>query len=116
MPEGGFPVAVIGGVPVVAAPEEIDMTNSGGLLAALLDAPGNGHKRLVVDMTRTRFCDSSGIHVLAATHRRTRHEGRQLLLVISDTAVLRAFAIVGIDQMIPIFPSVADAFRHADVD
>ena len=38
MPETSFPVEVIEGVPVVTAPEEIDITNADGLQAALLEA------------------------------------------------------------------------------
>ena len=96
MPEDKFPVEVVRGVPVVAAPEEIDITNAEALRAALL-AAADGHGTLVVDMTRTRFCDSSGLHVLIAAHRRAGAEGRAVLLVIPGTAVLRVFALTGMD-------------------
>ena len=36
MPDARFPVEVVRGVPVVAAPEEIDITNAEALRAALL--------------------------------------------------------------------------------
>src|SRR5712672_3598499 len=49
MPEDKFPVEVVGGVPVVAAPEEIDITNAEALRSALLTAAANGHGTLVVD-------------------------------------------------------------------
>jgi hypothetical protein len=42
MPDVRFPVAVAEGVPVVAAPEEIDVTNAEGLRAALQEAPQAG--------------------------------------------------------------------------
>ena len=38
MPEISFPVEVVEGVPVVTAPEEIDIANAAGLRAALLEA------------------------------------------------------------------------------
>jgi anti-anti-sigma factor len=60
MPDGSFPVEIVKGMPVVAAPEEIDITNAEALRAALLEAAANGYDTLVVDMTRTQFCDSSG--------------------------------------------------------
>jgi anti-sigma B factor antagonist len=113
MPEARFPVEVVGGVPVVVTPEEVDITNAAGLRAALLAAAGDGHKRFVVDMTRTRFCDSSGVHALAAAHRRALDEDRQLLLAVSDAAILRVFAIIGIDQMIPSFASLDEALGQA---
>ena len=36
----GFPVELVGGVPVVTAPEEIDITNAAGLRAACLKRLG----------------------------------------------------------------------------
>ena len=37
-PESGFPVQMMEGVPVVAAPAEIDITNADGLRTALAEA------------------------------------------------------------------------------
>ena len=116
MTEARFRVAVVRGVPVVEAPREIDVTNSAGLRLALVDAASNCHKRFVVDMTRTRFCDASASHVLAAAHRRALDEGRQMLLAVSNALVLRVFALTGIDRMIPSFASLDEALGHAAAD
>jgi anti-sigma B factor antagonist len=113
MPGLMFVVEVAGGVPVVKTPREIDVTNTSGLQSALLEAAGNGHKRFVVDMTGTRYCDASASHVLAAAHRRALDEGRQMLLAVSDALVLRVFALTGIDRMIPSFASLDEALWHA---
>ena len=112
MPDGSFPVEVVGGVPVVAAPEEIDITNAEALRSALLTAAANGHGTLVVDMTQTQFCDSSGLHTLLAAHKRARAEGGEVLLVISSAAVLRVFALTATDRMIPNFTSLAEALAQ----
>ena len=106
-----FSVDLVSGVPVVAAPEEIDITNAPDLRSALL-AAADGPGMLVADLTRTRFCDSSGLHALLAAHQRAQADGGELLLVIPDTAVLRVFAITGIDRMIPNFTSLHDALAH----
>jgi anti-sigma B factor antagonist len=113
MPDDRFPVEMAGGVPVVAAPEEIDITNAGALRSALLKAAANGHGTLVVDMTRTRFCDSSGLHTLIAAHKRAGAEGREVLLVIPSTTLLRVFALTGMDRVIPSFISLAEALAQA---
>src|SRR5580693_3122733 len=106
MPDGSFPVEIVKGMPVVAAPEEIDITNAAALRATLLNAAANGHDTLVVDMTRTQFCDSSGLHTLIAAHKRAEAEGRQVLLVIPSPAVLRVFVLTGMDRVIPNFTSL----------
>ncbi len=112
MQDNRFPVELISGVPVVAVPEEIDITNAPELRSALLTAAADRPGRLVADMTRTKFCDSSGLHALLAAQKRAQAEGGELLLVIPTTAVLRVFAITGIDRMIPNFTSLDDALTH----
>ena len=112
MREISFPVEMIEGVPVVTAPEEIDIANAGRLRAALGQAAGDGPGTLVVDLTRTRFCDSAAIHALVDAHKRARATGGQVLLAVSGAAVPRIFEIVGIDRVLPRFPSVAEALAH----
>ncbi len=111
-PEPDFPVQMVSGVPVVAAPEEIDIANAGRLRAALLDAAVHGHGRFVVDLTRTRFCDTAGLHALVAAHRRTLTDGGQLLLVASRPGVLRIFEITGLDRVIPHAASLEEALAQ----
>jgi anti-sigma B factor antagonist len=112
MPEASFPVEVIGGMAVVAAPEEIDAANAAGLRAALLRAAAHRKGTLVVDMSRTQFCDSSGLNVLVRAHRRAQTEGGEVLLVISAAAVLRILALTGIDRVIPRFTSLDEALAQ----
>jgi anti-sigma B factor antagonist len=114
MPEGSFPVEVVEGVPVVTAPEEIDITNAAALRSALLQAAANGNGALVVDMSQTRFCDSSGLHTLLTAHKRARAEGGELLLVIPSLAVLRVFVLTSVDKMIRNFARLADALVAAN--
>jgi anti-anti-sigma factor len=124
MREDSFPVELMRGVPVVSAPEEIDITNAAGLRAGLLEAAGleaagleaglpvGGHPAFVVDMTRTRFCDSAGIAALIEAHRRAQAAGGQMLLAVSGTSVPRIFELTGVDRVIPSFTSLEEALAH----
>ena len=112
MPEAIFPVEVVSGVPVVTAPEEIDITNAAGLRAALLESAAHGSRTLVVDMAQTQFCDSVGLNVLVRAHKRAQDEGGELLLVICAAAVHRIFAVTGIDHLIPSFPNLGQALAR----
>ena len=111
-----FPVELVRGVPVVTAPEEIDITNAAGLRMALLSEAAGleaaGHLAFVVDMTRTRFCDSAGIAALVEAYKRAQAEGGQVLLATSGAAVPRIFELTGIDRVIPSFTSLEDALAH----
>ena len=107
-----YPIEMVQGVPVVAAPEEIDASNADWLRAVLLEAACCGRSTFVVDMTRTQFCDSSGLGVLVRAHNRAVAEGGELRLVIPASAmVLRVFALTGIDRLIPNFPSLNEALE-----
>ncbi len=109
---GGFPVGAAG-VPVVTAPEELDITNAAQLEPALAEAAAKGHGSFVVDMSQTRFCDSAGLHVLLAAHKRARADGGGLVLAIGGKAVLRLFEITGAASVVPCFASLEEALAHA---
>ena len=109
MADHRFPL-MINGVPVVEAPEELDICNAEQLRIVLLDAHGRGHTTIVLDMTRTRFCDSSGFSVLAGAHTRALAEGGGLRLVIpAGSPVLRIFRAIGLGRFIPRFGSLEQA-------
>jgi len=112
VPDAGFVVEVVGGVPVVAAPEEIDITNASGLQTALLDAAARGPGTLVVDMTRTQFCDTAGLHALVSARKRAQAKGGEVLLVITGAAVQRIFAVTGLDGVFPIFATLEEALAQ----
>jgi len=100
---------MVSGVPVVVTPDAIDITNAGALRAALLDCYEHGHGRLVIDMSRTRFCDTAGLHALVGAHKHALAEGGEIRVVISDAAIQRIFALTGLDQAIPNFTSLQEA-------
>jgi anti-anti-sigma factor len=80
----------------------------------LLHAACRGHATVVVNMAAAWFCDSSALCVLARAHERAVSAGAQLLLVIpADHAVLRVFALTGIDQLIPRFADLSEALEQA---
>jgi anti-sigma B factor antagonist len=107
---------IMNGVPVVAAPAEIDMATEDQLRAPLLDAISRGHPTVVVDMTRTQFCDSSGIHTLLKAHKQALAGGGELRLVVpADGAVPRVFALTCLDWFIPCFASLEAALAEGAV-
>jgi anti-sigma B factor antagonist len=107
---------MVDGVPVVAAPEQIDITNAPELRSALLEAAAHGHATVVADLSRTQFCDSSGLHTLLAAHKRATAAGDDMLLVMPGNDMLRVFTITGVDQIIPNFTSLDEALAHASAN
>jgi anti-sigma B factor antagonist len=109
-----YPIEMVNGVPVVAAPAEIDASNADWLRTVLWEAAARGHGTYVVDMSRTRFCASAGLGVLIRAHHWALAEGGELRLVIPASAsVLRVFVVTGLDRVIPNFPSLYEALEPA---
>lgn len=114
MGDPGYPIDVIDGVPVVEAPQEIDAATAEGFRKVLLHAACRGHATVVVNMTATRFCDSSGVNALVWARKRAVARRTELLLVIpASTAVRRVFSIAGIDLCIRTFANLNQALVQA---
>jgi anti-sigma B factor antagonist len=113
MSDTNYPFQMVGGVPVVTAPAEIDATTVGQLRAILLEWHGRGHTTVVVDMTGTLFCDSAGLRELVWAHKRGVAESGGLRLVIpAGGAVLRVLTVTGLDHLIPHFAALEQALAR----
>jgi anti-anti-sigma factor len=98
-----------GQVAVVTVAGEVDITNADGLRDALLSALNAGAADLIADMTQVTFLDSAGVTALVRAARRATATDATLRLAVRAPAVLRVLSLVGIDRLIPVYPSLADA-------
>jgi anti-sigma B factor antagonist len=109
MPGTRFSTEMIGGVPVVTAPADIDIITLDELRAVLRNA-ADRHATVVVDMTRTVFCDSAGLGLLVGAYRRALAKGGELRLVVAaEGAVARVLTVTALDRVIPSFGSLGQA-------
>lgn len=113
MPETEYVRTVISGVPVVATPAEVDITTADRLRAALLELARGGHPAVIVDMTGTQFCDSTGLSALIRTYERIAAENRELRLVLPANGIVPyIMTLTGVDRFIPCFASIEEALAH----
>jgi anti-sigma B factor antagonist len=92
---------------VITMPAEIDITNADQVRRALLSAVELQMTVLIVDMSRTTFCDSAGVQAVVAAYRQAAMTGTQLRLVA--TAVRRIFTVIGADHLVPVYPTLESA-------
>jgi anti-sigma B factor antagonist len=96
-----------GGVPVLSLAGELDLTTVPQARDALVRAsamhPG---QTVVVDLDGVSFLDSMGLGVLVGGLRRARAAGGDLVLVCSTPRLLDVFALIHLDRIFEIFPSV----------
>jgi anti-sigma B factor antagonist len=95
---------------VVTLPAEIDATNAEDIRRALVSAASHNPAVLIIDMSETTFCDSGGVGAIIDAYRQARAAGIQLRLVASK--VLRILTLVGVDQLIPMYPNLEAALAE----
>lgn len=115
MSQERFPAAWSDQTAVVSAAGEIDLTNAGFLRDALLSALNAGATGLVVDLTAATFLDSAGVTALVRASRRASASDAALRLAVTALPVLRVLDLVGLDQLVPVYPTVADALASLPV-
>jgi anti-sigma B factor antagonist len=94
---------------------EVDLATSPQLHAKLVDLVEVGEaSSVVVDLTPVAFMDSTGLSVLLAAHKRARANGGRVLLVCPGGPVLRVLRLTGIDKVITIHGSLAEAEAAQD--
>ena len=96
---------------VVRVTGEVDMSHEEQLRAELHRAVEADTKGIVVDLTECEFIDSSGIRALLLTREEKHPDGRSETLAVaaSSDQILRILGVMGLDQVIPIRPTVEEA-------
>lgn len=113
MPDSNFPVTRSAGLAVVTTPDEIDINNAGLLGKALLAAAADGQPAVIVDMTGTEFCDSTGLSVLVQALRQAEQADAQLTLVVRTPALRRMLTVSGVGGLFQTYDSLAEAVDAA---
>lgn len=85
---------------VVCLHGEIDISTASTLEAALVAGERTPAGAIVVDLTRVRFMDSSGLDVLLARRRRLAASGRNLVIQGASGAVLRLLELAGSHELL----------------
>lgn len=68
-----------------------------------------GARRVVVDMTEVRFCDSSCLQALLRLAGRLHEAGGRFAIASTVPAVVRPIELLGLGAVLPVHPSVEAA-------
>ncbi|MEG9225000.1 anti-sigma factor antagonist [Aeromicrobium sp. Sec7.5] len=96
-----FEVLEIGG--------EIDVYTAPRLREAVVEAIESGKLRLIVDVQRVDFLDSTGLGVLVGALKRVRADDGTLDIVCTHERLLKIFQITGLDKVFGLHDSVEAA-------
>ncbi|MDT0303956.1 STAS domain-containing protein [Streptomonospora wellingtoniae] len=87
---------------VVTVRGEIDLYTAPQLQSGLVNALEDGARRLLVDMSRVEFCDSTGMSVLLSGMKRARAKEGDLVLVAPKPAVRKILEVTGLNAVFAI--------------
>lgn len=92
---------------------EVDVYTAPRLRERLIELIDAGARRVVVDLGRVDFLDSTGLGVLVGALKRLRSAGGSFALVCDKEPLLKIFRITALDQVFPLHATV-DAAVAAD--
>ena len=98
---------------MITTPEEIDIANAGLFREALRLATVSGQPVIVVDMSGTEFCDSTGLNVLVRALGQVADIGSELRLVLGGTGVRRVLTVTGVAGMFHVYETLGQALEAA---
>jgi anti-sigma B factor antagonist len=98
---------------VAVLPAEIDVSNADRVAGELFATIKPGVRVVIVDMTLTTFCDSSGLRAIAQAHDRAQAQDAELRLVTASPGVLRVLAVTSLDAVVPVYSRLDDALAAA---
>jgi anti-sigma B factor antagonist len=98
---GDWMVLTVGG--------EVDLNTAGQLKERINGLIALGHSNVVVDLEGVEFMDSTGLSALVTGLMRTSENGGDMAVVCTRPQVLRLLALTGLDQVLKVHSSVADA-------
>jgi anti-sigma B factor antagonist len=97
------------GASVLTLRGEIDVYTAPRLRQAIIDLVDGGATRVVVDMEKVDFLDSTGLGVLVGGLKRVKLKEGSLSIVATQDKILKIFDITGLNKIFDIHATVDDA-------
>lgn len=107
---------VDGDVLILKADGGVDSSNAESFVEKLGTLVDSGARKVILDGTRLHYISSYGIAVLVRVHKKLSERGGDVKLAALDSRVARLIALVGLESVFAIYPTVDDAraaFRTA---
>jgi anti-sigma B factor antagonist len=98
-----------GAITVLTVEGEVDIATAPKLREKLVELAAAGATRVVVDLEKVEFLDSTGLGVLIGGMKRLRSTDGDLTLVCTQPRILKVFEITGLNRAFTIHDSVEQA-------
>ena len=91
--------------------EKLDSRVSPDLNSNLVLVNGQGEKNIIIDLTDSRYCDSSGLSALLVANRLCRDAQGTMVLTGLQDSVKKLVSISQLDNVLNIVPSLDEAVQ-----
>ena len=105
----GLEVAERNKFAVLSVTGEVDVYTAPKFRERLIELVGQGKHHIVVDLEGVDFLDSTGLGVLVGGLKRLRSHNGDLVLVCTQSRILKVFEITGLTKVFSIYESVEAA-------
>ncbi|GAC1581719.1 MAG: anti-sigma factor antagonist BldG [Candidatus Elarobacter sp.] len=102
-------VHLVDGTQVFELTGSLDIATSPSVRAALVSASERGDHRLIVDLHRVDFLDSTGLGALIGAQRRAKEFGGEVRIVAKEGQILRLLRITGLLKVFAVYATLDDA-------
>ena len=96
---------------VVSVSGEVDLFTAPEFKQRVMAPIAAGIEHVIVDLTETKFIDSSSLGVLIGAHRRLKGRGGRLIVACDGEAIVKTFRITGLDGVFLLVDSVEAALN-----
>jgi len=100
------------GIVLLSLDGEVDVYTAPKLKSRLIDLVDQGKFKIIVDLEKVDFMDSSGLGVLVGSLKRVRSHDGTIALVCTQENILKIFRITGLVKVFPIFDNVSQAVQN----
>jgi anti-sigma B factor antagonist len=87
----------------------LDIATSPTVRAALLEASERGNHKLIVDLSKVDFLDSTGLGALIGAQRRAKEFDGDVRVVAKEGQILRLLRITGLLKVFGVYATLEDA-------
>lgn len=88
--------------------DKLDVNTATDLKAELVLLNKNGYNSLVLDLSETKYCDSSGLSAILMANRLCKDSSGQFTLVAVNPTVMKMIQIAQLDKILTIKVSLSE--------
>ena len=81
---------------------ELDISSASGVESRLIEVEQRAPERLILDLTRVNFIDSTGLSMIINADGRAKRAGRRLTIVSGDGVPRRILRTVGLEERLDV--------------